>query len=213
MKKLLLIMICLLMAVGLFGCGEVEDEVEVSGQEQSVEMLNTFFQKTLTDPAFIATTICYGQILTVETVNKTTACLENKSTHQTIYTFIKDSEYYTAVVETKYYGVGKGYYDNNYCMFMNNVNDAKTIKDATYTCKVSSTAKDGVTSSELVYEVDSATKVIQITASATDGLVNSFTYGAVNKENNTSFTKTVSFVYGEININIPDLEDYQLSGE
>ena len=196
------ILFCLILLFGLSGCGSANTKVEVEGREESVRMLDDFFAKTFENPNFVATTSCYGQVVTVETIDGTSGCLEEITNDRKIYTFLKDGKYYTAVEDTKYYGIGENYYNLNYCLFMLNVNEAKEMEDGSFTCKV----EDGTT---LVFEVENNNIVVQIKAIKEDELVKSFTYESIKKDTNTHFGKTVEFTYGGASVSVPDLSDWK----
>ena len=215
MKKIITLLFCLLIMFTLVACNNEENEViedtkvTLQGKTECTSALDDFFSKTFESPNFMAITTCYGQIITIETVEGTTERLEEKPTNRTIYVFIKDGDYYTAIEETKYYEVGKIYYDGNYCLFMQNVKDAKETIDGTFTCIVDKD-NDASTGKTLVFEVENDAKVIRITANQVDGVVEKFVYESITKQTNTYFAKTVTFVYGKISVDVPNIDDWTM---
>lgn len=234
-KKFTLILISLLVflasAVALTACNiqtESSWDMTADDKEGSVEIITAFFEDTLKQSDMVITIKNESEVQVTENVKGTSSCYVLKDGTKTT-SYIKD-EYYYFVIESEetntyfttdltkrgYDANAKSYYDMNRFYFMSNVKIVEMLSDnsGTFACASHGEEKDGETSSTLTCDFSSENGSFKITATAKDGLVQTFNIiknSLIETEPSANITGII--VYSGASVTLPDTDAWDREQE
>lgn len=196
--------------------GEEKSELTADNKEDSMTLINRFFEETLKDPNVVITTKLNGDLVSIETIEGKNNFVDYKATNVKFYGFVKDGEYYSATdgEGTQYYTKDKVMYDLYYCYFMSNIRvlEMLTEESGTFACelKYESKTESGVKNStgSLAFTFTAESGTIKVTGTAKDDLVRSITFEVNDTEAGTTKNTVMTFEYGSASVTIPDISDW-----
>jgi hypothetical protein len=194
----------------------------------SIACVTDFFANTLNESDMVITVKSGDEVQVVENVLNSSSCYENKEGTKTTcfisadnyYYVIESADYrsYYTTDETKrgYDADAQSYYESSRFYFMSNVNLIELLSEDTGTFLCSSQIEeiDGEQVGTLNFGYTAQSGSLSITATATDGLVRSFSVvknSLIAEESNTDITTTI--VYGGASVSIPDTDAWDAEDE
>ena len=234
-KKLTLSVIALLVllaSVFAFTACTIESEgyweSKADSKNDSIELLNGFFENTLKESDMVITLKSGGEIQVTENIKGSSSCYVGKDGTK-VTSYIKDTYYYY-VIESEdtntyftndsskrgYDADASSYYNLNRFYFMSNVKIVEMIPETagTFTCTSRVDEKNGSTTGTLTFDFVSENGTVKITAAAKDELVQTFSVekqGLVESEQSVSVTATI--VYGGATVTLPDTDAWDAEEE
>ena len=205
-------MVFSLTACTITGGGESESTFELTadGKEDSLQLLNEFFEETYGSDNLVVTTKSGDNVTTTESIVGDSGCVVFAESGVTVYSFMQDGAFIGASDngESKTYRKDEGAYGAYYRFFYAKIRVLDAADESnTFSCVTKTeekeTAETKTSTAELTFEMTGASGTVKITATAKDGLVQSATITDGDE------TVTQTYAYGSASVTLPDLTDWE----
>ena len=216
-KIFLTLSLVLAMVFTLFACslklgGEETWESTADNKEGVISLFDGFFEKTFANTNQVITVTSGGETVYVENIDGTSDYVSYADSNNDNWSFIKDGEYIYAMngEDMNYYMVGEENYNYGYFVYKSTAEIFKMVPEedgVTFSCVVKGSKKDGKSTETLTLEVKNGDAgSLTISASSTDGLVDTITI--VSSQEGTTTTTTMTIAYGGASVTVPDITSW-----
>ena len=212
----IVLIVCVMSTVALSACDAIGFPVELSvtGKNDSIVLLESFFKGTLAKANTVVTVKSGDKVEYTESIDGAKNCVLFASDNSKTYSFIQDDEYITAFPAGtgNYYLTGKNWYDKYYCYFSDFIDTMMLIpeEDGTFACAsqtIDAGDKLDQSNALLTFEYASEDRSVKITAKNKNSLTQNVVIESYDQTNGSS-TTTMTFAYDTASVIIPDISDW-----
>ena len=216
-KALLATLLACAMVFALAACsvelgGEETWEYSGDDKESATQVFRNFFEGTYAASNLEVSATSGGTVQFKESIDGTSDCSEFASNGTKAYSFMNGDEYVYAVDgdDSQYYMTGKENYEMGRLFYKNYVDvldDLPEDGQATFSCVVKGSKKDGVSNATLTLEIKNGDQgSIIVTATARDDLVQTAVMDVTDEGQNRK--SELTFTYGSAKVTLPDISTW-----